>query len=76
MPENCPCVQTDVYNFRWVIPPDETQVQPCRSGATGNASWTCEYIVGYGCRLSTPQPDYSGCHSQELDTISIEVNLF
>lgn len=71
--DHCPCMKEDQYHTKWIIPANETHIQPCREGASGNASWSCDYVNGK-CQLRTSQPDYSECHSEEIDRILDEVN--
>lgn len=71
--DGCPCTKVDYYNVLWIVPANKTKVKDCRPGAVGSASWTCDHIVGVGCQLRTDQPDYSNCHSLELDAIAENV---
>lgn len=71
--DGCPCSSVDHYGDVWIVPANKTKVKECRPGAVGSASWTCSFSVDAGCQLTTDQPDYSNCHSLELDSIADNV---
>ncbi len=69
------CNAIDPYGILWTANLDETVFKNCDEGgldAVGTASWTC----GSNCKFITSQPDYSNCHSAELQSILENVWLF
>ncbi len=63
------CNELDPYGVLWTANLAETVFKDCDEGglldAVGIASWTC----GTECKFLTSQPDYSDCHSAELQSI-------
>ena len=72
---DCPCTKkVEGYDDPWVIPPGGELDLSCPYNASGTAWWSCLW-VNDRYTLVPDQPDFSGCHSEEIQTISAMVNL-
>jgi len=69
----CYCTQYDHYGSVWILPVNETSIQRCKEGAVGIMTWTCDFYQDNSCQFYPSQPDYSLCHSLELQSLSNDV---